>query len=74
MNLSIVIPAHNEEGSISETILAFHEQLKLEKINHEILVINDNSSDATEQILKDLGKKIPEVRHINNKPPNGFGF
>lgn len=74
MKLSIVIPAHNEEGSISETVLAFHEQLKLEKINHEILVVNDNSSDKTEQTLKDLGKKIPEVRYINNKPPNGFGF
>lgn len=74
MKLSVVIPAHNEEGSISETILAFHEQLKLEKINHEILVVNDNSNDRTEQILKDLGKKIPQVRYVNNRPPNGFGF
>lgn len=74
MKLSVVIPAHNEEGSISETVLAFHEQLKIEKIDHEILVVNDNSSDGTEKILKDLGKKIPEVRHINNRPPNGFGF
>ncbi len=74
MKLSVVIPAHNEEGSISETVLAFHEQLKLEKINHEILVVNDNSKDKTEQILKDLGKKINEVRYINNQPPNGFGF
>lgn len=74
MKLSIVIPAHNEEGSISETVLAFHEQLKLEKINHEVLVVNDNSSDKTERILKDLSKKIPAIRYINNKPPNGFGF
>lgn len=74
MKLSLVIPAHNEEGSISQTVLAFHEQLKLEKIKHEILVVNDNSKDETENILKDLSKKIPEVRYINNKPPNGFGF
>ncbi|HET7060323.1 MAG TPA: glycosyltransferase family 2 protein [Candidatus Saccharimonadales bacterium] len=74
MKLSVVIPAHNEEGSISETVLAFHEQLKLEKINHEILVINDNSSDQTENILKDLSKQIVEARYLNNKPPNGFGW
>lgn len=74
MKLSIVIPAHNEEGSINETVLAFHEQLKLEKINHEILVVNDNSSDDTEKILTKLSKEIKEVRYINNKPPNGFGF
>jgi dolichol-phosphate mannosyltransferase len=74
MKLSVVIPAHNEEGSISETVLAFHEQLKLEKISHEILVVNDNSKDSTEKILKGLSTKISEVRYINNAPPNGFGF
>lgn len=74
MKLSIVIPAHNEEGSIEGTVLAFHEGLALEKIDHEILVVNDNSNDSTENILKDLGKKIKQVRYINNMPPNGFGF
>lgn len=74
MKLSIVIPAHNEESSISETVLAFHEQLAIEKISHEILVINDNSKDSTEKILKSLSGKIKEVRYINNQPPNGFGF
>lgn len=74
MKLSIVIPAHNEESSIKETVLAFHQELQLEKINHEILVIQDNSKDDTEKILKRLSREIPEVRYINNKPPNGFGF
>lgn len=74
MKLSIVIPAHNEEASIEETVTAFHEKLKKEKIPHEILVINDNSSDKTENILKELSKKYTPVRYINNKPPNGFGF
>lgn len=74
MKLSLVIPAHNEEGSIRETVLAFHEELHVEKIPHEILVVNDNSKDKTESILKDLNKKIPEVRFVNNQPPNGFGF
>lgn len=74
MKLSLVIPAHNEETSINETVLAFYEQLKLDKIPHEILVVNDNSSDDTENILKHLSRKIPEVHYVNNPPPNGFGF
>ena len=74
MKLSLVIPAHNEESSIEETVLAFHGKLGQEKIPHEILVINDNSSDETENILKTLSRKIQEVRYINNIPPNGFGF
>jgi dolichol-phosphate mannosyltransferase len=74
MKLSIVIPAHNEEGSIEETVASFHKKLKTEKIPHEIVVVNDNSKDTTEAILIALEKKIPELRHINNTPPNGFGF
>lgn len=74
MKLSIVIPAYNEEASIESTVRAFHEALANEKIEHEILVVNDNSKDGTEKILKDLGKEISEVRHVNNQPPNGFGF
>lgn len=72
--LSIVIPAYNEENNITETVRAFHEEIKASNIEHEILVINDNSKDKTEEVLINLEKDIPELRHINNKPPNGFGF
>lgn len=74
MKLSLVIPAYNEEAVIEKTVRAFHEELAKENIPHEILVINDNSKDKTEQILKDLKKQIHELRYINNTPPNGFGF
>jgi dolichol-phosphate mannosyltransferase len=74
MKLSIVIPAYNEEAVIEKTVTAFHNELEKAKIPHEILVINDNSKDKTEKILKSLEKNIKELRHINNIPPNGFGF
>lgn len=72
--LSIVIPAHNEELSITKTVNAFHEKLDKSEIPHEILVVNDNSSDGTEKILNDLKSNIKELRYVNNTPPNGFGF
>lgn len=72
--LSIVIPAHNEEGCIASTVEALYAKLSEEKIAHEILVINDNSKDTTEAILLGLQKTIPSLRYINNRPPNGFGF
>ena len=74
LTLSLVIPAHNEEGSIETTVSAFSKELLKKKIPHEILVVNDNSSDDTEKILKRLSKSIKEVRYVNNVPPNGFGF
>jgi dolichol-phosphate mannosyltransferase len=72
--LSIVIPAHNEEGCIESTVRDLHTKLAAEDIRHEILVVNDNSSDRTEDILIELEREIPELRHVNNRPPHGFGF
>ncbi|MDA7916572.1 glycosyltransferase family 2 protein [Verrucomicrobia bacterium] len=73
MKLSVVIPAHNEEGCIESTLLAFHAKLIEEEIPFEIVVVNDNSTDDTETILKRLSRK-KGIRYINNVPPNGFGF
>lgn len=72
--LSVVVPAHNEEGHIAETVQAIYAALSAAAIHHEILVINDNSSDRTEVILQELQASIPTLRYINNTPPNGFGF
>jgi len=74
MKMSVVIPAHNEEGCIEATVRNLHVTLSKEKIPHEILVINDNSRDRTESILQTLSAEIPTLRYINNRPPNGFGF
>ncbi|MGC4022137.1 MAG: glycosyltransferase family 2 protein [Cyclobacteriaceae bacterium] len=74
MKLSIVIPAYNEEGSISKTIGGIVEALKANKIDHEILVVNDNSKDDTENKLKQLCSEYPTLRYETNAGPNGFGY
>ena len=74
MKLSVVIPAHNEEKTIEKTVEAFHKELLKNRIDNEILVVNDNSEDSTEKILQRLSRKINSLRYINNPPPNGFGF
>src|SRR5215471_9635734 len=72
--LSVIIPAHNEEGHIAETVQCLAAALREAGISHEILVINDNSSDGTERILAPLSAAGIGVRCVNNQPPNGFGF
>lgn len=74
MKLSVVIPAHNEEGCIENTVRALDIVLKREKIEHEIVVVNDNSQDSTRSILAQLAVQIPVLRIIDNQAPNGFGF
>jgi dolichol-phosphate mannosyltransferase len=72
--LSVVIPAHNEEGRIEATVREFAAALQAAGIPHEILVVNDNSKDATEAVLQRTQRDVPALRYINNTPPNGFGF
>ncbi len=74
MKLSIVIPAYNEEESISETIDSIESALNAIKIDHEIIIVNDNSKDNTEAVLKILSDKYPSVNYVTNTGPNGFGY
>lgn len=75
MKLSIVIPAYNESESIVETLEKFYEELQREGIDHEILVVNDNSKDDTLAVLERMSASIPTLRYVTNPPPhNGFGY
>jgi dolichol-phosphate mannosyltransferase len=74
MKLSIVLPAYNEEESIEETIGSIVEALTKIHIDHEILVINDNSKDNTLDVLQRLSSRYPTLRYLTNAGPNGFGY
>jgi dolichol-phosphate mannosyltransferase len=71
--LSVVIPAHNEEGSIEATLMSLYGTLKREGIDHELLVVNDHSRDATAALLLALMVRIPTLRVLQNEGPGGFG-
>ncbi|MBA3706591.1 MAG: glycosyltransferase family 2 protein [Bacteroidetes bacterium] len=74
MKLSVVIPAHNEEGTIKDTIVSLFDTLASNNIPHEIFVSNDNSKDSTKEILDNLLTIIPTLRYDTNTGPNGFGY
>jgi dolichol-phosphate mannosyltransferase len=74
MKLSIIIPAYNEEKSIAETIDFLEQTLSTIQIDHEVIVVNDNSRDNTLGILNELSLKYPSVKHVTNLGPNGFGY
>lgn len=74
MKLSVVIPAHNEEGSVEATVRTLHEELRKENIAHELVVVNDHSKDGTGAILQRLSEEVPELRVLNNEGPGGFGY
>lgn len=72
--LSVLIPAHNEEGHLRGTLDSLCEALGAAEIRYEILVVNDNSTDGTERVLQTACAELSGVRYITNNPPNGYGF
>jgi SAM-dependent methyltransferase len=69
--ISVVIPCHNEEMNIDPLVNAlrglFGEYL------HEIILVDDNSTDATRKVIEALAARDPMVKPIIRRPPNGVG-
>ena len=64
MNFYIIIPAHNEEDSIGLTLHSLVNQTLLPK---KLVVVNDNSTDKTQDIVKDYAKKHALISLVNTK-------
>jgi dolichol-phosphate mannosyltransferase len=74
MKLSVVIPAHNEEGSVGPTVEGIVARLAGEGIEYDVLVVDDDSSDRTKEIVEAIGAGNPRVRCLTSYHPPGFGF
>jgi len=74
MKLSVVIPAHDEEGSVAATVEGVASRLDSEAIEYDVLVIDDASRDRTKEIVEAIGASNPRVRCLTSYHPPGFGF
>lgn len=71
--LSIIIPARDEEGCICSTVEHLHVELRLHNIPHEIVVVDDGSTDATWRLLQEMSERVPQLKPVQNKELHGFG-
>lgn len=74
MKYSVVIPAHNEQDSIADTVATLGERLASAQIDFEIIVVDDHSSDRTAAIVDALAAADGRIRRVANAGPGGFGF
>lgn len=74
MNLSVVVPAHNEAEVIEPTLRGLIEQLEPEDIDYEIVVVVDACTDGTGDVVTRVSAENARVRCVHNDGPHGFGF
>jgi len=73
-SLSIIIPAYNEAENIVDTLDNVTRALQPLAIRHEILVIDDGSTDATAALVTSNLNRFPAVRLLVNERNMGFGW
>ncbi len=56
MQLSVVLPTYNEAGNIARMVAALRDELKA--LDHEVLVIDDNSLDGTAELARKAGARV----------------
>jgi dolichol-phosphate mannosyltransferase len=73
MKLSVVIPAHNELESITETVTSTATELDHAGIDYEIVVVDDASGDGTPDAVRAVARDNPRIRLVRSPLPPGFG-
>jgi dolichol-phosphate mannosyltransferase len=74
MKLSVVIPAHNEAGSIAACLRSTTDALSGAGIDYEILVIDDASTDGTSAVVESFGESDERIHCYRSHYSRGFGL
>jgi glycosyltransferase involved in cell wall biosynthesis len=71
--LSVFFPAYNDSGTIASMVISALLAARQLTPDHEIIVINDGSSDATPEILDELAHTYPRVKVVHHPRNRGYG-
>lgn len=73
MKVSIVTPAYNEEDNLPILVKNLQGLIKRKKLNAEIMLVDDNSTDSTPKVCDMLMKKYNNVFTIHRVENRGMG-
>jgi glycosyltransferase involved in cell wall biosynthesis len=72
-SLSVVLPAHNEEATVADVVEEVSTVAQQLGMDHEIILVNDGSTDRTGEIARELAQRIPGFRLVEHHPGRGYG-
>ncbi|MHB8638370.1 MAG: dolichyl-phosphate beta-glucosyltransferase, partial [Candidatus Acidiferrales bacterium] len=73
-DLSIIIPAYNEERRLPRTLDRVREYLRGAHPSCEVIVVDDGSTDGTAGVVAGLRSEMPELRLLSNGRNRGKGY
>src|ERR1700722_19091454 len=74
LDLSIIIPAFNEENRLPKTLVSVIDYAQSRACQTEIIVVDDGSTDQTTAVVDSFRRKYPDLRCISNGGNRGKGF
>lgn len=72
-SLSIILPVYNEEKNIGFTLTKIIAFIKNLCKDFELILVNDGSTDKSEDTIRGFAKQYPAIRLINNSKNKGYG-
>jgi dolichyl-phosphate beta-glucosyltransferase len=72
--VSLVIASYNGRGEIERTLCRLQQHFAKQPYSHEVLVVDDGSTDATAASLRALARRYPELRVLVNPRNMGKGY
>lgn len=71
--LSVILPVYNEENNIENAYRAIRSQLLPEKIDFELVFVNDGSKDNSFETIKKLAENVQDVQIVGVSFSRNFG-
>src|ERR1051326_8272839 len=72
--LSIIIPAFNEERRLPKTLERIYAYLAARPMRFEVIVVDDGSTDSTAHLVQESRPRYPDLRLVSNSGNHGKGF